>query len=279
MKLPACAIFLLLLFASNTHAQYASRSRAGKIPAPANDALAVSSDSSGPIPNHPPPQTRMSPLAEVSLHQLLIPAKALKEFQRSEKSLQSGDLRSASEHLEKAIRTYPNFLEARNNLGAVYIDLKQYDKALAELQQAAVLDPSYAEPYNNLGLALFLLRRLPEAELAARHALELNPRASSTLYNLGRILAVRNENTLEAVAALRQAAPDYPDARLALALVFSKRGAVDQATVELREYLKDPDPDKKQRVEVWLAQLTEEQTKRDVIARGSNSFFFTAIAP
>jgi tetratricopeptide (TPR) repeat protein len=208
-------------------------------------------------------RARMTPPAEIiSVRDLVVPSKAAKEFQRSMKAFQAGDFHSAADHLEKAIRIAPDFVQAHNNLGATYINLREYPSAVAQLQKTIELAPNLPEPYHNLGLVLLLLQRLPEAETAARHALDLAPQSSSARYTLGRILALEGNNTPEAVQMLSLAATDLREARLPLAQVLLGRGSIDQAIADLQAYLKDPDPDKKQKVEAWVAQLTQELTSR-----------------
>jgi Flp pilus assembly protein TadD len=223
-------------------------------------------DLTDPLPSvQPPPAAQpygTPPTKTVSVRELLVPPKAVKEFQRSQQALRSGDFQSAAGHLEKAVQIAPSFLEAHNNLGASYIGLHEYEKAGAQFQKAIDLDSNLAEPYHNLALALFLLRRFPEAENAARHGLDLDPKRSSVRYILGRILAAEGNRNSEAAEILRNATAEYPEARLPLAQVLLEQGAVDDAAAELRAYLKGPDPAKKQLVACWLAQMTQESGSR-----------------
>lgn len=193
----------------------------------------------------------------VSVRQMLIPSKAAKELKRSEDAFRAGDVQTSVQHLERAIQIHPDYLEAHNNLGSRYIHLGQYEKAVAELQKAIAIDPQVANPYQNLGAAFALLRRYLEAETAVRRAMELNPHSVQCRYLLGRVLALEEKNTPEAVSLLRQAASEFPNARLVLASVLLKQGAADQAIAELRSYLKSPQAEKKQEVECWLAHLTQ----------------------
>jgi Flp pilus assembly protein TadD len=191
----------------------------------------------------------------VSVDDLAVPSKAATEFARSVKALRTGDAPAAAAHLEKAVRIAPEFAEAQNNLGAVYIHLRQYENAVPHLQKAVELAPKAGEPYNNLGMALLFLRRFPEAESAARRSVELTPQRSSPRYTLGRVLVMEGRDTPEAVEMLTAAAGDFPQARLLLAEVLQARGSAEQAIAELRTYLNNPEPGKKQLVEAWLAHL------------------------
>ena len=257
MKLHAC-LFLLSLASSTLHAQ-SMRSH--------STSNAMSSQASTRLSQDDPfmlfdtrylAQTQStSPGGIVSVNQLEIPTKALKEFQRSQKSFHAGNLQSARAHLEKALRIYPNFVEAHNNLAGAYVDMREYERAAEQLRLVIAINPNVDVPYNNLSFALFSLGRYSEGEEAARHALQLNPLGNKANYNLGRALAAQKHYTLEAVEVLGLASKVNPQARLALALVLCHRGSFDQAADELREYLKTPDPALRQAVQEWLTELVQ----------------------
>jgi Tfp pilus assembly protein PilF len=203
-----------------------------------------------------PPAT--APAGTIDQRELLIPAKAIKEFDRSMKAFDSGDYRTAADHLEKAAKIAPDFVQAHNNLGSMYINLKEYDRAVTELQKTIELSPNLETPHHNLAMVMILLHRLPEAEAAARRVLELQPQQSDARHTLGRILVMQKQYTTEAVRLLTEAAPEIPAARLPLANALQNRGETDRAIAELRAYLQIPDVDKKDRVQAWLAQLTQQ---------------------
>src|SRR5215467_8635992 len=92
------------------------------------------------------PSRMPNPRGTVSSRELLIPPKALKELQRSQDALVSGDVRSSALHLEKALHIYPAYLEGHNDLGSRYFALGEYQKAAAEFQQAIDIDPGVSQP-------------------------------------------------------------------------------------------------------------------------------------
>jgi tetratricopeptide (TPR) repeat protein len=203
-------------------------------------------------------QFRLSRLGEtISVRDLRIPPQAMKELQRSQNALRSGDARSSAQHLEKALRIFPNYLEGHNSLGSRYIDLGEYEKAAAEFQKAIDIDPRVMQPINNLSVALFLEQRYAEAEAAARRALDLDPNGPTPRYMLGCILATEKRNTMEAMELLRQTRGEFPDSHLLLAEILVRRGEVEEAKKELRDYLALPSAEKKQNAERWLARLTQ----------------------
>lgn len=213
------------------------------------------------------PQQSAAPVAPgtysgvISVRQLLrrIPSKAAKEFRRSQKAFEAGDTPTSIEHLEKAIRIYPDYADAHNNLGARYVGLGQYERATSELQKAVALDPECAACLVNLSSALGALRRYPEAEGAARRALKLDSNSVLAHLNLGQALAAQEKNTPEAREHLQKAVGQFPEARLPLARVLVRRGAITEAVAELREYLKSGNSRKRELVESWLTRLSEAQ--------------------
>jgi len=197
------------------------------------------------------------PTGTVDQRELRIPAKAVNEFDRSMKAFESGNFRAAADHLEKAAKIAPDFVQAHNNLGSMYINLKEYDRGIVELRKTIELSPNLDTPYHNLAMVMILLRRFPEAETAARRVLELQPQQADARYTLGRILVMQKQYTTEAVRLLGDASTEIPAARLPLANALQNRGEIDRAVAELRAYLQIPDADKKDRVQTWLTQLTQ----------------------
>ncbi len=185
-----------------------------------------------------------------------IPSKAAKEYRASLKASEAGDARKCMEHLQKAIEIDPDYMEAHNNLGVRYMALEQYEKAVAQFHKTVELDPTTVKGQLNLSLALSLLQRYPEAEAAARQAVQLEPQFIPARYALGQILTAQDKNTPEAVDDLRMSIRQYPGARLSLARVLVRRGAINEAVAQLQEYLRSENPDKREQAQAWLAQLT-----------------------
>jgi lipopolysaccharide biosynthesis regulator YciM len=235
---------------------------ASRVLDPQNTSGAVSSLSTTvDMPASLRPPAAVAPAGTVGVRDLLVPPKAVKEFDRSMKALGSRDLPSAARHLEKATQLAPDFVQAHNNLGAVYIDLRQYDGAVIQLQKTIDLNPGLKAPYHNLGIAMMLLGRLPEAETAARRAWDLAPQEPADCFLLGRILVMEQRKTSETVELLTRAVTEIPQARLPLALVLQNRGEVDHAIAVLQAYVQVPAAENKEFAQTWLAQLTKAAAK------------------
>jgi tetratricopeptide (TPR) repeat protein len=200
------------------------------------------------------------PLANpVPVSQLRIPSKALKEFERASKAFHSGDIRTSAEHLQKAVQIYPDFIDAHNALGLRFIQIGEYQKALAEHEIAVSLDPRSPQIHQDLSLALLLLNRFQEAEAEARQALDLDSQPAAPRYFLARALIGQNRITPEAIQLLQKSEHAFPNASLVLAQIHFTEGRTEQVIADLRHYLKASfDPENKQKAECWVAQLSRQ---------------------
>ncbi len=82
----------------------------------------------------------------------------------------TGDLEKARQAYELWAQTYPRDLVPPNNLGVIYENLGEYDKALAESLEALRLDPGSGASYANLVAHYLYLNRLQEARATADEA-------------------------------------------------------------------------------------------------------------
>lgn len=188
-----------------------------------------------------------------------VPDKAAKEFNRSVEAAKGGDNRRAIEHLQKALRIDPEYMEAYNNLGARYMDGDRFDEAAAEFEKAAALDPDAADVYANLAGARFAGGKYSSAETAARRALSEDKGSARAHYILGYALVAEGKIGDEALQSFESASAMFPKARLMAARLLVHKGARQRAAEELRAYLKVPDVEKRTEVENWLKDLSTQQ--------------------
>jgi hypothetical protein len=263
MKRITVSLFLFVALASNLYPQTGStrRSVGGKRPIGIEGTVLDGADPWELMRTNPEPATQPMPRAvsPVPISQLRIPSRALKEFERSQKAIQGGDVHASIDHLEKALQIYPDFIQAHNTLGFRFVQLHEYEKALSEQQAALSLDPRSARTHQDLSFVLLLLNRNQEAEAEARQALELDSELVASRYVLGRAIVGQGHVTPEGIKMLRQSESAFPNASLVLAQVYFTAGQTDRVIAELREYLKAPsDSDNKHKAECWIAQLTQE---------------------
>jgi eukaryotic-like serine/threonine-protein kinase len=82
----------------------------------------------------------------------------------------TGDLEKARQAYELWAQTYPRDLVPPSNLGVIYENLGDHDKALAESREALRLDPESGASYANLVAPYLYLNRLQEARATADEA-------------------------------------------------------------------------------------------------------------
>ena len=113
------------------------------------------------------------------------PAAAKAAYNDGVALIRRGDVDGAIEQFRLAIKTEPNFAEARNALGATLGRKGDTEGSIRELQEALRLRPSYAEAYYNLGVALLSKGDLDAAIRQFRISLRIDMRQYKTHYNLG----------------------------------------------------------------------------------------------
>lgn len=86
-----------------------------------------------------------------------------------------GDLAGASASYESLLQLAPHLAPAYNNLGALYLKQKEYQKSAEVLQKGLQIDPKMSSASALLGISLYELGEYT----AARHALETALRANS----------------------------------------------------------------------------------------------------
>jgi class 3 adenylate cyclase/Tfp pilus assembly protein PilF len=82
----------------------------------------------------------------------------------------SGNLEKALRIYEQWERTYPRDYGGFNNLGCVLFQLGQYDRALAQEQEAVRLDPAGGIHYGNVVVGYIYLNHFDDAQAAANDA-------------------------------------------------------------------------------------------------------------
>jgi Tfp pilus assembly protein PilF len=93
--------------------------------------------------------TRVVSVAELRQQ---VPAAARKEYELGLKLVAKGDVNTAAVRFEQAVSIYPDYLAARNDLGAQFLKLKRIDEAEKNFQIVITNDPKNFNAKFNLGL-------------------------------------------------------------------------------------------------------------------------------
>jgi tetratricopeptide (TPR) repeat protein len=141
-----------------------------------------------------------TPLALTSETQLTAQA----TFERARESELKGQWEEAKSYYRHALTRNPTLVEARNNLGTLYVRQQQLTAAIDEFQAAIRIDPNYAKVRNNLGSAYFLSGQETLAIQEFLAALHIDGAYVSPLYNLASLYARRGD-VGQAVAFLTRA--------------------------------------------------------------------------
>jgi len=98
-----------------------------------------------------------------------------------------GDYDRAIADCNEAIRLDPKFAEAYNNRGNAYYAKGNYDRAIADASEAIWLDPSLALAYNNRGNAYYAKGDYDRAIADASEAIRLDPKYMVAYFGRGRL--------------------------------------------------------------------------------------------
>ncbi len=98
---------------------------------------------------------------------------------------QKGNSPGAIEMLKKATESRPENPKLWNNLGAQYLEAKNYRDAAPALEKAVQLHPAFAKAYVNLGSAYRGLKEYDRAHAAYERALQLFPNYADAVFHLG----------------------------------------------------------------------------------------------
>src|SRR5215467_8648263 len=146
-----------------------------------------------------------------------------------------GQIDRAAAHYEQLVQMRPSYGPGHLYLGATRAQQGRPEEAMREYEEAARLMPDSAVPYYNMGLALVALRRPAEAIERYRQAVKIVPAYADAHNNLGLLLA-EDGKLDDGVVHLREAValrPDSASYHSNLGLALARQGRADEALREL----------------------------------------------
>lgn len=169
-----------------------------------------------------------------------IPEKARKEFRRAHQAAGRGQTEEAIAHLRKALGIHPDFLMARNDLGAQLLAVGRLDEAAEQLRIAVRLDAQAFNPRLNLGIVLVKQQQFREAARMLAEAASLNPQSPAARLFAGLAYASlqdldRAEQELKSAYTL--GGVDYALALFHLGHLYLSRGERQLALKSFEAYL------------------------------------------
>jgi tetratricopeptide (TPR) repeat protein len=142
----------------------------------------------------------------------------------------SGELEEGIQHLEQAVRLKPDAVKIRNNLGVLLFSAERVDEAVVAFQNAVDLDPDFADAHANLGRALRHVGKPEEAIAECRRAIELNPNDLQSHSDLAAVYRETNQPAA-AIDAMQQA--------IRLARAYNYLQVADEIEQQLADYRAD----------------------------------------
>ena len=116
----------------------------------------------------------------------------------------------AAPYFQKVIGLKPDFAEAHYNFGNLHYDTGQYGRAIEYFEKVIALKPDFAEAHFQMGNAWYGLRRYDRAAKHFESAITLKPQFVAAYYNAGD-LYYRTGQFHAAVEAYRKAIALKPD--------------------------------------------------------------------
>lgn len=152
------------------------------------------------------------------------------------------DYATAQSHFERAMALDASFLDARANLGVVYLSNGDWTSAI-EVLMPLLSDSLYPTPYlveNNIGWAYFKMGRLHDAEQHLRRALFLNGEMCLAYNNIALVHIEQNrleDAELELEAAIEKC-PDYVEPLFHLGALLETTGHIPEAVKRFNKCVK-----------------------------------------
>jgi tetratricopeptide (TPR) repeat protein len=171
-----------------------------------------------------------------------VPATARKEYQLGLKSVSKGDVPSAAAHFQQAIAIYPEYLAARNDLGAQYLKLKRLDEAEKHFQIVLEKDPKNFNAKFNLGLVRIEWKDYLDAISQLNQAIVIDSTRPVARLWLGVALLETGDLAgaeRELTKALVMGGAECVAAHYHLARIYLARGDKTEALRAVRAYLED----------------------------------------
>ncbi|MFL6273574.1 MAG: tetratricopeptide repeat protein [Blastocatellia bacterium] len=184
-----------------------------------------------------------------------VPEPARKLYKEALDANQVGDHKKAIEQLNEAVKLYPTFVPALNELGVQYMRQKEYDKAEASLREALRLAPDSFTPQLNFGILMMQKKDYVTAATALERAVQKDSSSSAAHLNLGKafinlgvyhkaekellqVISMGGDNTAEThLSSIGMGGDNTVEAHRYLAAVYIETKNNDRAVEQLEQYL------------------------------------------
>jgi len=164
-----------------------------------------------------------------------VTAAKIPALQLAEALCRRGAWAQAAAAYREVLQLAPDHVDARYNLGLLFLRQGDLSEGLAQLQHAAKLTPKQAVIHLTIGRAQQALKRPGEAERAFREAVRLKPALTAARVELANLLVAtgRPQEAEELLSAGLRRAPDNHELEATLGLVYSAQARWAEAAETL----------------------------------------------
>jgi Tfp pilus assembly protein PilF len=169
-----------------------------------------------------------------------VPPEAKKQYELGLKAVNKGNFQQAATYFQEALAIYPEYIAARNDLGAQYLKLKQIDEAQKNFEMVLAADPKNFNAKFNMGLVEIERHNYTDAIVLLNQAIAIDStRQVARLWigiaklELGDVQVAEQELT----RALITGGTDCVAAHYHLARIYFSRGAIQDAMRSVQSYI------------------------------------------
>jgi tetratricopeptide (TPR) repeat protein len=211
------------------------------------------------VPRDPNAAVGGAPQGPVSSTDLMVPAKAKKEFDKGAEAFAKENYKKAVQHFEASVSLYPQYARAWNDLGVAKAKAGDELGAKEAWNRSLKADDKFISPSLNLARVAIAERHPSEAERFASQALTRDPKNPEALYVLFTAQYRQNETkqALETESKLHAMAHSrYADVHVYAGQLLLNRDEQKLAMAEFETYLKEaPDGPRATAVRKAMSQI------------------------
>ena len=188
----------------------------------------------------PTVSTRLNKVVSAAELRQVVPPAAKKQYELGLKLVNKGDFQQAANRFQEALTIYPEYIAARNDLGAQFLKLKRIDEAEQHFETVLRDDPKNFNATFNMGLVQVERKHYTEAISLLNQAIAIDStRPVARLWigiaklEMGDVQVAETELT----RALIMGGDECIAAHYHLARVYLDRGDLAEATRSVQAYL------------------------------------------
>jgi len=146
--------------------------------------------------------------------------------------LNQGQLEKAENEFRKVLQLQPNHVQGHFNLGLVYHHKALYQEAVKEYNLAIAQDPQFYPAYHNLGMVYHKLGQNLDAEKTLEKALNLDPESDKTTFGLGELYfnQARYREAQKMFGKTIEMNPTFIEAYYFLGMIYLKESQKEKAS-------------------------------------------------